>query len=233
MNEFYISFLIIIYDEKLNEKFYSRNLNLDELNDLELIIDRCLILLKNLPYNLANKKDYFEDYKNKIKGKRLIFRQESDKEIDDILNKYENSKYLQHKDYIDIYYLQQLREGKDINIPNKEILSERKERKFQNRLHSFYENGRWEKMENFVYILQEYPPKEKYLPKKYRDKELCYVVKDNYNGAGSSFEKFLEEISEVYNHMIKEEKLSNDEAKIYKMIIEFINFSRMKMFGHH
>ena len=234
--EFYISFIIINYDERLNEKFYSNDLNLEELNDLDLIIDRCLILLKKLTklsYNLAIKKDYFEDYKNKIKGKRLILRQKSDEEIDDILKKYENSKYLQTKDYRDIDCLQKLREGKNINIPDKVIFSERKEKKFQNNLRSFYENGRWKKMENYVYILQEYPPKKRYLPNKYKDKELYYVVKENYYGSGNSFEKFLEVISDAYSHMIKEENLSNDEANIYNLIIQFINFSRMKLFGHH
>jgi len=172
--EFYISFIIINYDERLNEKFYSNDLNLEELNDLDLIIDRCLILLKKLKklsYNLAIKKDYFVDYKNKIKGKSFILRQKSDEEIDDILKKYENSKYLQTKDYRDIDCLQKLREGKNINIPDKVIFSERKEKKFQNNLRSFYENGRWKKMENYVYILQEYPPKKRYLPNKYNDKE--------------------------------------------------------------
>ena len=234
--EFYISFLIINYDERLNEQFYSNNLNLEELNDLELIIDRCLILLnkiKDLSYNLAKKKDYFEDYKNKIKGKRIILRQKWDKEIDNILKKYENSIYLQTKDYRDIDCLKKLREGKNMNIPDKIIFSERKERIFQNKLRSFYENGRWKEMNNFVYILQAYPPKERYLPDEYKKKELSYVVKENYYKSGNAFEKFLEVISEVYKDMIRKDNLSNDEAKIYEMIIKFFNFSRNQLFGHH
>ena len=234
--EFYISFLIINYDERLNEQFYSNNLNLEELNDLELIIDRCLILLnkiKDLSYNLAKKKDYFEDYKNKIKGKRIILRQKWDKEIDNILKKYENSIYLQTKDYRDIDCLKKLREGKNMNIPDKIIFSERKERIFQNKLRSFYENGRWKEMNNFVYILQAYPPKERYLPDEYKEKELSYVVKENYYKSGNAFEKFLEVISEVYKDMIRKDNLSNDEAKIYEMIIKFFNFSRNQLFGHH
>ena len=235
--EEYISFLIINYDGKLNEKFHSKDLKFEELNELKNIVERCLILLgkiKELPNDLKNKKNYFEFYKTKINAKEIILSNKFvKKEIDEIIKKYEDSNFLILSDFNDLASLKSLRE---INIINNEQTKESllyQQEVFEKRLEKLEEEiigkeKNYEDWEKFVYIFEQYPPNENDLPITYKNNErpFYHYVKGNYYGGQKSWESFLEKMSNTYDSMAKQNNNS-----IYNKIIHFINLTRIKVYS--
>ena len=225
--EVYISFLIKNYDQILNEKYYSAKL--EDLKELEYIIKRAVFLLgkkKELPNDLKNKKKYFEDYIIKIKGKEIILKGICDENIDNIINVYENSLFL---DIETIKDLQKL-----INLKEKNSRSEissliEQAQIFIRNLNEFYEDNNWKNWENYVYILEQYPPKESFLDQtdKDRDRPYYYQVKGIYFNQKKSWEDFLEKMSGAYDVMRESENLEV-KSSIYFEITKFLNFAREK-----
>ena len=222
--EVYISFLIKNYDQILNEKYYSAKL--EDLKELEYIIKRAIFLLgkiKELPNDLKNKEKYFKDYIIKIKGKEIILKGISDENIDNIINDYENSLFLDIETIKDLQMLINLREK---NSKSEDII---KAQLFIGKLNTFYEDYNWNNWENFVYILEQYPPKESFLKQIYKNKDRPYyhLVKNNYFMGRNLWEGFLERMSDVYNNMRESEK-NNAKSSIYFEITKFLNFAREK-----
>ena len=117
-----------------------------------------------------------------------------------------------------------------INLREKNSKSEdiNKAQLFIGKLNTFYEDYNWKYWENFVYILEQYPPKDSFLNQIYKNQDRPYyhLVKNNYFSR-NLWEGFLERMSDVYNNMRESEK-NNAKSSIYFEITKFLNFAREK-----
>ena len=223
--DLYLSFLINNYDGKLNERFHSKDVNSEDLKNFEYIVNRCLFLLgkiKVLPKSLLNKENYFKFFKIKIKAKKIILLKTSSENIDNIIKEYEYSLFLDTNDTIDLDYLKKI---KDVNL-SKESSFKSKEKLFLKKLEAFYDNDEWKNYENFIYILEEYPPNE--LPKEYeRYGRDYYILVKTIFFIEISVNNFYKKMSDAYNNMDINEK-SENKKYIYKEIRKFFDYARKK-----
>ena len=254
-NEIYdvcLSILIDNYDGKLIEKYcnISLNKNLEELNNLNEIIDKCITLYnkinnRNILNNLKEKYLYFQEYKTKIKIKKLLLTNKN--EIDDkLLEQFENSKFLEINDLEDLNILGKLKVNQkdfiDYETEDKNELL--KAKNFENKLDSLYKlykdkTNRYLNWEDFVFIFKEYPPIKEYI-RQYSPEYLNYkgkysfakvndiniIIKDLFFESRENFQSFLENMSIIYEKMAEDKHNSELKNHIYIKIQLFLNNSR-------